>query len=105
MPWISKGSSSLLPTARYIGLRWSTPIPRKKAKVSRAVAQREKIAAASPESTRQLLRPGKNIVGFVLGEWAVSDSCLLLKSGKYDPDLSLSVARAHSWMLARCFYP
>lgn len=54
---------------RYIALRWSTPIPRKKAKINRdAAAKREQTEA----DAKVLLRPGKKIAGFVLAELDVS---------------------------------
>lgn len=54
---------------RYIGLRWSTPIPRKKAKLNRAAAAKRE---QTEEEAGVLLRPGKKIVGFVLAELDVS---------------------------------
>lgn len=68
-------------THRYIALRFSTPIPRKKAKVSRANAKRERTASANSsesfESTSGgVLRPGKKIVGFILAELDVSLDCI-----------------------------
>lgn len=92
----------ILCVRRYIGLRWSTPIPRKKAKVSRAIAKRERTQSAASstemnggESPSGLLRPGKKIVGFILGELDVSRG-RLCDSGRTRPALTCPQSLAHA---------
>ncbi|ORY73864.1 hypothetical protein BCR35DRAFT_354020 [Leucosporidium creatinivorum] len=82
-PLLRKDIEKARSKRRYIALRWSTPIPRKKAKVSRALAKRERTQSAAStssgsETSSGLLRPGKKIVGFVLGEWDLSAGTLFL---------------------------
>lgn len=62
---------------RYIGLRWSTPIPRKKVKLNRAAAAKRE-QSQSQSSSSSIIRQGKKIVGFVLAELDMAAGSLCL---------------------------
>ena len=93
---------------RYVGLRWSTPVPRKKAKTPKSSAARPCASSPvkapdSPLPAGTILRPGKKLVGVVIGELDLAEGSLFLPltmpSGhvgeQYDGQTALYVALHH----------
>lgn len=58
---------------RYLGMRWSLPKPRKSGgRRNKQDSNDEASSQHEPKSNESsVLRPGKNLAGFVAGEWDI----------------------------------
>ncbi|GAA6063595.1 hypothetical protein JCM10212_000989 [Sporobolomyces blumeae] len=68
--------SSLRSRRRYIGLRWATPVARKKGKPARRAVDSPPMAVPLQHASTTLLRSGKKLTGFALMEVDLDEGLL-----------------------------